>query len=398
MPNFKYTAKNLQGQTIRGAEEAADEHALAASLRDRGLFLLNQRDITREEQNAYKLKSNEVADFCRQVGTMLGAGISLTRALNIMLQRDMKLPIKQVYAGVYKALQRGEPVSDAMAAQGRAFPELLIAMFRAGESSGQLEKNAMRMAVHYEKDHKLKNKVKSATTYPIILIVLSVLVMILVFTVILPSFFDLFEGIELPVYTRIVIAISNVLTNYWYVVLIVVLCLAAAGSLLLRQPKIRRGVDHLKLKLPKIGRLMKIICTARFARTLCSLYTSGMSMVGALRISADTVGNRYLSTQFENMIREVRGGRALSSAIRLVDGFDPKLASIIFVGEETGRLDDMLESVADTFDYESEEALQKLVTILEPLLIVVLAVMIGFVMVSVMVPIYTLYNNVGTLA
>lgn len=396
MPIYRYTAKDIHSKTIKGEMEAADPRQLATALRETECFLLSYREKAAREETIYKLKADELSDYSRQIGTMLGSGVSLVRALQIMLQRGLKERLKIVYNNIYLALQRGTTISEAMAAQGKAFPELMVNMFRAGESSGHLENTAMKMAAHYEKEHRLNNKLKSAMTYPMILIILTLGIMLLIFTVVLPSFFDLFEGVELPIYTQILIGISNGLTHYWYVILIAVLCLIAGWSMLLRVEKVRLQVDKWKLRVPKIGRLLRIIYTARFARTLCSLYTSGLSMIQALRISSDIIGNHYISNQFGDVIREVRNGQPLSRAIQLVDGFDPKLASTIYVGEETGRLDDMLESVADSFDYESEIATQKMVTILEPLLIVIMALLIGFVMVSVMVPIYTLYNTMGS--
>lgn len=395
MPQYRYTAKDIQSKVIKGKMDAPDPQQLAVALRETGLFVLSSHEVEEKETNTYKLKANELSEFSRQIGTMLGSGISLVRALGIMLQRDLKERLKLIYTGIYRSLQQGKTISTAMSEQGKAFPELLINMFRAGESSGQLEKTAMKMATHYEKEHRLNNKIKSASMYPLILLGLTVGIMVLIFTVVLPTFFDLFVGMELPIYTQIIIAISNGLTQYWYVILIVVLCIIGLCTMLLYKESVRIKVDKIKLRLPIAGKLLKIIYTARFARTLCSLYTSGLSMIDSLRISQGIIGNQYISSQFQTVIRDVRNGQPLSSAIKTVDGFDPKLPSTIYIGEETGRLDDMLESVADSFDYESEMATQRMVALMEPLLIVIMAVLIGIVMISVMVPIYTLYTTIG---
>lgn len=173
------------------------------------------------------------------------------------------------------------------------------------------------------------------------------------------------------------------------------LCVVAVWSILARNYKIRGWLDHIKLKMPLFGKLLRIIYTARFARTLCSLYTSGLSMIHALNISRDIIGNEYIAEQFDNVVAMVREGHPLSQAVASVDGFDPKLSSSIYVGEETGRLDDMLESMANDFDYEAEIASQRMVTIMEPLLIIVLALMIGFVLISVMLPIWSIYSTIG---
>lgn len=396
MPEYAYAAKGLDGRTVRGSHEAPDVQQLTDWLRERDLFLIKYRERAVEAQRGYRLKAPELADFSRQVGTMLASGIPLARAMNILLQRSLKDKVAKVYTELYRSLQRGHTLSEAMAEQSGSFPELMINMFRAGESSGRLDKTAVRMADFYEKEHRLHNKIRGALTYPAILLVLTVLVVIALFTLILPQFFSLFEGLgTLPLPTRVVLAISDFLSHNWLYVAIGVLVVAAGWSMLLRLPKVRLFLDRLKLRLPKAGKLLAVIYTARFARTLSSLYTSGLSMINALTISARIVGNQYIASQFPKVVRLVRDGKPLSASIAEVDGFDAKLASIVFVGEESGKLDDMLESVADTFDYESEVATQRLVSILEPLLIIFMALVIGAIMISVILPLMQMYNSIG---
>lgn len=325
---------------------------------------------------------------------MLSSGIPLVRAIRIMIDRCDKPKLRAIYERIYIALQQGQTLSDAMTRETRAFPELLINMIRAGEASGTLEQTTMKMAQHYDKEHRLNNKIKSATTYPIILLVLLVLVVIAIFTFVLPQFFTLFTDIELPAITKVVMAISHFVTQYWMFLLIGVLVLIAVWSAALRTEKVRLAYDRFKLRIPRIGKLLRIIYTARFSRTLSSLYSSGLTMTTALPIAAKTLGNAYIARQFHAAITRVRNGEMLSAAIESIDGFDSKLAETIYIGEETGRLDDMLNSVADSFDYDSEMATQKLVTYIEPIMIIFMAVVIGFVMVSVILPIYTLYTNI----
>lgn len=397
MPSYQFSAKTLESKKVSGRRDAPDEKTLITQLRSEGLYPLQVKEAARASEQSGKLKTAEISEFCREIGTMLASGISLVRAMEILLQRSMKPMVHMVYESVYVMLQQGHTLSEAMSMQGNAFPELLINMFRAGENSGQLERTALKMADHFQKEHKLHSKLKNAATYPVILIILTVAIMILIFTVVLPTFFDLFEGIELPIYTQIVIAISNFLTQYWYVLLIIVLLVTMTWILLLRISKVRIAFDHFKLRLPKIGKLFRTIYTARFARTLCSLYSSGISLVNAIGTAVETVGNRYISSQFEQVIRDVRAGKPLSQAIQQVEGLDPKLKSIIYIGEESGRLDEMLSSAADSFDYDAEIASQRMVTIMEPLMIVIMAVIIGVVMISVMVPIYTLYQSIESM-
>jgi type IV pilus assembly protein PilC len=314
----------------------------------------------------------------------------------IIEQRDAKPHIKNIYSSVIDELQRGATLSEAMIKQGKAFPDLLINMMKAGESSGRMDITAQKMAVTFDKQHKLNQKLKSATTYPIILVVMIIGVILIIFTFVLPSFFTMFDSMdELPLPTQVVIGISNFLTHYFWLLGIVVGVLAGTLWYTFRLPTPKRYLDKIKLKLPKIGTLLSTIYTGRFARTLSSLYVSGIPMIQALTISRNTIGNKYIEWQFSGVIEALGNGRTLSQALGVVDGFEKKLHSTILIGEESGRLEQMLESTADQYDYDSEMATTRLITMLEPILICVMAGIVAFVMISVMMPIYQLYQNIG---
>lgn len=393
MPMYKYTAKDFNAKKITGKKEANSRKELSSFLRSDNLFLLDCKDITKNEENAYKLKLKELSDFSRQVGTMMGSGISLIRAMSILLQREHNPKIKAIYTDVYRKLQQGLTLSTAMQAQGKAFPELMINMYRTGESSGQMEKVAMTMALQYEKDNRINSKIRNAMIYPVILIFVTIFVIIIVFTWIIPSFSSAFEGMEMPFITRMMTGLSAIMLHYWYWILIVILCAIAAINTALRVEKIRYKFDRMKLKIPTIGKLLGIIYTARFARTLCSLYTSGVSIINSLSIIQDTIGNKYIESQFDEVIKSVRNGTSLSQSIQKIDGFDTKLASSIYIGEESGKLDTMLTSLADDFDYDSEIATQRMVTLLEPIMIIFLALIVCLVMLSVLMPVFNMYQD-----
>ena len=394
MPVYKYTAKNLQSQLVRGTMEAASAETVRRTLRQNNEFALKIQEV-QEHHKVYKLKPMEISDFSRQIASMLASGITMIRAIKIMEERDIKPAIKKVYSVLYQEIQRGNTLSYAMESTGGSFPELLINMYKSGEASGQMEGTARKMADHYEKEHKLRSKIKSAMTYPVILFVITIMVVVLIFTLILPQFFTLFEGIELPAITQLMINISNSMTTYWYIYIIGTLFLLVLGGFLVTVPRVKKALDQFKLKIPQIGKLMKIIYTARFARTLSSLYSSGLAMINALTISGATIGNTYLQSQFPHAIEQVRNGEPLSASIQTIHGFDAKLVATIYIGEESGNLDDMLEAVADSFDYEAEMATTRLVTFIEPVMIIIMAVIVGGIMLSVMLPIMTLYQNIG---
>jgi type IV pilus assembly protein PilC len=395
MPIYKYSAVTLNGAKQSGSIEAASVDALTDALKNENLFL-TKYSTAKVKAETRKLKISEVADFCRELGAMLSAGIMLIRAMNILTQRATLKPyIKKIYEDIILDLQRGSTLSESLAARGKAFPELLISMIRAGENTGKLDATCDKMAITYDKEYRLNGKVKQAMVYPAILVVLIIGVILIIFTFVLPQFMGLFEGMELPLPTKLVMGFSDFLTTYGLWVLIGVLIVAALFIYLLQQPKPRLLFDHFKLRIPKVGQLLRTIYTARFARTLSSLYVSGISMIQALTIARTTVGNKYIDAQFDEVIEALGNGRTLSQALATVDGFESKLRSTVLIGEESGNLEKMLESVAEQYEYDAEVATQSLVTMIEPILIVIMAVIVAFVIISVLMPIYQLYGEIG---
>ncbi|HBL84804.1 MAG: hypothetical protein A2Y17_01565 [Clostridiales bacterium GWF2_38_85] len=393
MPAYKYTAKDISGKTIHGTAKAESNSALMTTLSDNQLFLVKATELS-TESNKSKLTSNELAEFSKEIGTMLSVGVSLVRAINIIMNRDNTPKLKKVYIDLYQALKKGNAFSDALRLQGSTFSELFINMIIAGEASGQLDKTILKMSTYYEKESRLNSKLKNAMTYPIILFIITVLIVIIIFTFVMPNFLSTFENMELPLPTKIVLAISDVMTNYWYVILSVVLLIVVVFAFLMQREEFRIFIDKRKLRVPKIKKFLKIIYTARFARTISALYSSGLSLVSSVQTGQAIIGNRYISAQFDNVLYQVKVGISLSKAITKIDGFDTKLASVIQIGEETGKLADMLTSIADSYDYESEIAAQRMIVILEPVMLIFMALVIGSVMLSVLMPILQMYQGI----
>lgn len=395
MPKYQYTAKDAAGKKKKGQLMAADEAALYELLRGENLFLISCRLAQKEKKNTYRLTSRQLSEFCRQLGTLLGAGVPLVRALNLMqAEETIKPKQKAIYENMIRSVRRGNSFADTMKDQGDAFPELLINMFRAAQESGRMDQTALRMAEHYQKEYRLSAKIKSATLYPKILCGVIVVVVMILFCYIMPKFMDVFANLELPAVTVALMAASGFMKRNWLWVLFGIVVLYVIAKAVLELPKIRLEVDRIKLKIPKIGILIQTIYTARFARTLCSLYTSGLPIVTALKVSKDTIGNRYLESQFDETIAMVRRGESLSDALAHIDGFHKKLAGNVAIGEETGSLDTMLISAADNFEYESEQAISRLISFLEPAMIIVMAVIVGMIMIAVMLPLLNMYAEI----
>lgn len=394
MATFKYIAKDINSKKYHGKREVNSREELVTLLRSENLYLLKCKEIVKEDRK--KMKLNDLSEFCRELGTMVSSGISLIMAMNIIAKRTPNPKLQALYKDIYVKLQQGLSLSDALAAQGEMFPSLMINMFRASESTGMLDKTSMKLATQFDKDNKLQNKVKSAMMYPMILVVVTIFVVIAVFTLILPNFFDMFGDAPIPLITQVMFGISKAMIANWEWFLIGVLIIICIITMSMRVTKIRFAWDKFKVHCPKVGYLTKIIYTARFARSMSSLYTSGVSMLNSLALARGTINNVYIASQFDEVIKQVRDGTNLSQAISIIDGFDPKLASSVYIGEESGKLDQTLLNVADDFDYEAELATEKMVTLLQPLMIIILGVIIGTIIISVMLPLYSLYGSIGS--
>jgi len=396
MTTYKYTARNVIGKRITGKLQANDEIDLQARLKNDNLYLESATEVVKRAAQK-RIRADRISDFSRSIGQLVGAGVSLVRALRIICDDEtLRQKERNLYADVLKQVRTGVSLSDAMAMEGAAFPPMMINMYRSAEAAGTLEATAKQMAEYYSKEYKLNKKIKSSMTYPKILGVLMVIVLLIIMGYVVPQFEDLFSQMEtLPASTEILLAISNFVADKWYLIILFGVIAFIFFKLLFSVPAVHYLKDKLKLKLPKIGKLMKIIYTARFARTLASLYNAGLPIISCITIARDTIDNRYIESQFETVIKDVQAGQNLSEALAKVDGFTKKLVSSVIVGEETGTLDDMLNSAADQLEYDSEMAIQGLVSMLEPMIIVILAVLVGFIIVSVIQPIYGSYDAIA---
>lgn len=394
MARFKYVAKDMSGKVHKGTVEAASENALTQQLREENLYLVEAKDLNGAKKHK-KLKAKQLAAFCRELSTLLASGVTLVRALDIISEQEgINKDERDIYKDVLQDLKRGISLSDAMESK-ECFPDLMIGMIRSGEGSGNLDLVTQRLSVQYEKDYKLTQQVKSAMTYPCILLVLCVVIVILIVTFILPQFQSLFDQMEsLPMITNILIAVSNFLVQKWYIALLTVAVIVALIRIIVGIPAVRRGVDWMKVHMWGFGKLFKVVYTARFARTLSSLYSSGMPLVSAVGVAAKTIGNGYVESQFDEVITMVRSGVPLSQGLREVDGLLKKLSSTILVGEESGRLDVMLDSIAETLEADAEQATKRMVTLLETILIIFMALIVGCIMIGVMLPIYQSYSAI----
>ncbi|MBT9777735.1 type II secretion system F family protein [Clostridium sp. MCC353] len=395
MPYYHYKAKDIDGQNAKGTAEAEDEDDLYLKLRTEGLFLISARAEKRRVRKS-PLSYGQLADFSRQLSVMLKSGIRILQAVNILKQREHNAGIAAVYENLYGLLSRGLPLSDALEKQEGVFPPLVVSMMRAGEESGHLGESAARMADYYEREERLRKAVKGAMIYPVFLLIMLNISIIMIFTLILPRFFVLFDAMEdLPLSTRFLMWFSKSLLEYGNICMLILLAVSSVVIYLWHNEKVHLWRDKAALSVPIMGKLLKVIYTARFARTLNSLYGSGVPLISAVNSAFHVLNNRYLEKQFKPVLDDLCNGVSLASALSGIDGLDEKLITGIFIGEESGELEDMLVHVADSFDYEAEAASKNMTVLIEPVMIILIAVLTGYVMLSVMLPIYQYYEMMG---
>ena len=397
MAIYRYVATDLGGKTVRGKESAEDKNALIEKLRDRGLFCTSfTEEAEKVKEATTKFKTKDLSFMCRQISTMLTSGITLVKALSILVSQQENKKQKAVLSELYDDVQRGKSFSEALQAQGNAFPNLFVSMVAAGESSGNLDMIMQRLSNHYDKENKTNNKIRSAMTYPMVLGAIMVVIVIALFTFIIPTFAEMFTDPEqIPVLTKIMLAISDSMVNYWFIYLGAVVGLVLLVRYMKKIPSVKLWWDKTKCRIPKAGKLICTIYTSRFAHTMSSLFASGMQMVECIQKSEQVLGNSYISKEFEGVIESVKQGESFSTALGRTGIFDGIFTSVIYVGEESGTLDDILEKTADYYDDESDTAINKLTGMLQPLMILIMGVLVMLVLLAVYPAMYGAMDAVG---
>ena len=395
MPEYRYRAQDSKGKITKGKAEAYDETDLQRRFHDAGMLLLEAKPVSK--QIALKpLKKMQLADFARQLGTLVKAGVTLVKAIEIVAgDESISDYERQLYLKLRDRVVQGVALSNAMHELDPAFPPLLIFMIKAAETSGTLDTTCLRLADQYTRESQLEQTAKNSLTYPKILGALLVVVMLILFGYVLPQFEEMFATLpKLPLATRILMGMSDFVKTKWYILLIAIALIIFFFKIITKMPTVAYYIDMIKTK-GKWGQLLKVIYSGRFARTMSSLYSSGIPIYSCIQIAKSTIGNRYIEAQFDEVERKVLGGASVSSALVDVDGFVGKLSATIKVGEETGMLGSMLESVANDLDFYSEQALIRLTSYIEPVMIVIMAVGVGFIMIAIIKPIYGSYATIG---
>ncbi|MCR5718831.1 MAG: type II secretion system F family protein [Oscillospiraceae bacterium] len=397
MKSFSYTGTTPAGKQVKGTINAEDERDFMSQISSKNLTNLKyqEKDIT-SSKTIKKFSTKDLSFCCRQLAAMLTSGLTLVKALDILSKEQPTEQAKEVWQSVYENVQKGESFSSSLEMYNGVFPEFLISMVNAGETSGQLDVIMQRMSDHYQKEVKMNNTIKGAMTYPLILGFLCIVVVIGMFTFIMPTFAGLYEDPEaMPAFTKVMMGFSDSLVHFWYIYILVIVGIVFGVTYVMKIPSTRLKWDKFILKAPTVGPLVVKIYTARFARTLSSLYSSGIPMVECLHRSSAILGNRYIDECFENVIDEVKQGETLSASIQRTEIFDSMFCSIIFVGEEAGALDTILTKSAEYYDEEADSAVGRLVSLLEPVMIIVMGVAVCMLLLAVFPALYGSFDSIA---
>jgi type IV pilus assembly protein PilC len=402
MGTFVYDVIDNSGKTVRGKMEADSESAVLSRLHEQRLHVLSVNETKPAfsigaPKSAGSPKLQSLVVFSRQFATMVDAGLSVLKCIDILEIQTKDIPLKTSLQGLKKDVQGGIGLGDAMTKYPNTFSKLYVNMIKAAELGGILDTILERLSGFLEKEMEIRQKVKSALTYPALVSGFAVLILFAMFFFVLPTFKQIFAdmNVELPAMTQALFTMSNFMVAYWYIVLFIPVALFFAFKKYSTTDSGALQVDRLKLKLPIFGDLILKLAVARFCRTFGTLLSAGVPMMRSMEIVSETAGNRVLALAIVETKNALREGRRLSQPLAASGLFPPMVTHMIDVGEETGRLSEMLVKVADFYEDEVDAIVKALTSLIEPLLIVFLGGIVGFIVFSIMGPMFKLVSSIA---
>lgn len=399
MPYFAYTAMDGTGRQVKAVIEAENEALVLGRLREQNMQVVDVKQLKKKKAatiGKQKMKPKALVVFSRQFATMIDAGIPILRCLEILGSQTKDPVLKPTLETLTVDVKGGMALNEAMAKHPNVFGKLYVNMIRAAEIGGILDTILDRLSGFLEYEADVKSKIKSAMMYPVLVIIFSQLMLFVLFSFVLPKFKEIFEGmdVELPAITAALFSMGDFMQKFWWMILLMVGGIVFGIKSYGKTPKGRFQLDWLKLKLPVIGELGLKMSVARFCRTLGTLINSGVPMMRSLEIVSETLGNAVLTQAVDQTRLSIREGNRLSVPLAASGLFPTMVTHMIDVGEESGRLSEMLVKVGDFYDSEVETTVKGLTSMIEPVLIIFLGVVVGFIAISVMTPIFKLVNSV----
>lgn len=401
MAIFKYKAINSEGQRIEGSQSADSESQIREMLLSNQYYPLSIEKENSKSKKSFsfnsKVKLKDIAVFCRQFYVMLDSGLSIGKALNILIEQCEKPKIREALIGVNGELKRGETLASSMRKRKDVFPNLLTSMIDAGERSGNLDIILKRMAEYYEKETKIRGKIKSAMIYPIVLGVVAIIAITFILTFVMPTFVQMFEenNVDLPMSTKMVLGTSKMLGKYGIIIFLILVTAIILLGKYLKSEEGQYKLSSINLKIPVIKKLTQKIIVSRFTRTMGIVSSSGMSLVTSIEIVASVVGNKIAENELLKVKEKALKGEGLGDSIMNIKIFPPMLASMVKIGEEAGSLDSILDKTADFYDDELEREIKTATALIEPSMIVLMGIIIGFLLISILTPMFKMYNSIS---
>jgi type IV pilus assembly protein PilC len=403
MKKFKYSARDTKGKPVEGEIEAKDPQDVADILHDRGLLVVSVKEATGinlerlNEINIGGVPMKEKVVFMRQMATMVGAGLPLSRSLEIMTQQTANPLFRRVLKNVLESVQSGKTLADSFRQEEEVFDNITINLIEAGEESGNLEIILERLATELEEKDSLSGKIKSAMIYPVIILVIIVAVIVLMMFVLVPAMADIYDDFdaELPFITTFLMDMSDFFINYWWALIVGGLVIFIGGKFYLDSPSGKRTFDKLVLKIPVIGGIVSKMQISQFTRILSLLLGSGLSIVKAIELTADSLSNSMFRDTLMEAKEEVEKGGPLAIPIARSEYYPLLVSSMVAVGEETGEMDTVLAKVAEYYKSEVDTATENLSTILEPVFLVIMGLAVGFIALGVYMPMFQLSTVMG---
>ncbi|MCZ2259821.1 type II secretion system F family protein [Sporosarcina sp. G11-34] len=401
MTIYKYIGRTAAGGFKKGIVDAETEKAAIAKLRRQGI---NPREIEESKSILHKqisfgaqVKNEDFVVYCRQFATLIRAGISIVEATQILANQTTSKMLKQALFSVEEDIRTGMPFSNAASKHEKVFPPLFINMIQAGEATGNLDETLERLAFFYEKQHTLKKKIQSTLMYPLVLLIITMIVVVFLMLTIVPTFTEMFAdfGAELPFITLFVMAISDWIRGFWWIMVIATLVTVFGFHYLFKNNKeFHYRTHYFLLKMPIFGKLLQKAAIARMSRTLSSLFSSSVPILQALSIVERVVGNPVMGQVILESRSSLEKGNTLSAPLKKSWLFPPLVTQMTTIGEETGSLDYMLEKIADFYEADVDRTVDTLKSLIEPLMIVFLAVIVGTIVLAIMVPMFSLYEQI----
>jgi len=404
MARFRYIALDRAGKQITGEIAAENPDEVKRRLRDMGYFPSRIGETTpaalRRPTGAHRrraLSSTDIVLITRQLADMTAARLPMFRSLSVLVEQAEAPALKELLEQIRADVQQGKPLSEALARHSRYFPDLYVNMVRAGETSGHLEAVLLRLAEFLEKSRQRRSQVVSALLYPAVLITVAISAVAFIIGFLIPKLSALFEEMEqtLPLITQVLLGIADVVSSIWWLLIALAIALVLGVRWYARTPAGREALDAWALRLPLLGPIWHKMAVSRLARTLGTMLDGGVPILSALEISGNAVGNRPMSRAVMSLREEVQQGTSVAAALDHAGAFPPLLIHMAGVGEETGQLPQMMARVADSLEFEVDSTLGRLTTLLEPMVIIVMGLIVGFIVLAVLLPIFQINATLG---